>query len=160
MAMRGKAILPFLVQPQTLKNKIEMEAFTEASLNNTTACTTTNTTSSKVLNSSDATGSSPRRSEKKNPPPPTNPAHIAIAALLFMPFLLTVPTTAWYYAFVCVLHLGCLIVIEGADALGAVKMPRNCLSLVEVLRRCVQGKTIGLDRWRIVFVPALKPHQS
>jgi len=31
-------------------------------------------------------------------------SHLAASALLFMPFLLLLPTTAWFYGFVCALH--------------------------------------------------------
>lgn len=93
--------------------------------------------------------------------PLTNPIHLAVAALLFMPFLLTFPTTAWYYAYVCVLHLGCSLLVEGVDALGAGRVAVfRQISVLEVARKCAKGDILGLDRWATVFVPAMKQHQA
>ncbi|KAL4542121.1 hypothetical protein Ndes2526B_g06604 [Nannochloris sp. 'desiccata'] len=73
-------------------------------------------------------------SEKKRPsaPQPLYPTQLAVASLLFMPCILTLPTTAWFYAFWSAVELVCygLPASTASVCAGGAILPDNTVNLL------------------------------
>lgn len=77
--------------------------------------------------------------------------HLAAAALLFMPFLLTLPTTGWYYGYVCLLHGAFTLAATALDFLAALHDGREAGGDVPgLLLGCVLGRLFGVS-WLLRF---------
>lgn len=98
------------------------------------------------------------------------PAQLALYALLFMPVLLTLPTTAWFYGAACLLHLSCIapsLVLqraghwlhslhatppEQAGVSGGEEEAFTAHVAVAALKRLAQGNLVGV---RLNFIDAV-----
>ncbi len=83
---------------------------------------------------------------------PLYPTQLAVASLLFMPCVLTLPTTAWFYAFWSVLELICYglpVTVLSAAGVAVEESPSPFLAIennpVDLLQKWIYGHVFTLN---------------